>query len=64
MLISMVINGRMTKNEALAQAEEAYRKFFNIMAGLTRRQRSVVEKAIKKIEIQQMEKIRRRLNLS
>lgn len=49
---------------ALARAEEAYRKFSGIMAGLSLRQKEIAEKAIKKIESQQIDKLRKKLNLN
>lgn len=49
--------------ERILKAEEAYQKFSNIMAKLSRRQRAVLEKAIKNIEARQIEKIRKNLNL-
>ncbi|MFA5413085.1 MAG: hypothetical protein WC348_00895 [Patescibacteria group bacterium] len=50
--------------EKILKAEGAYRKFSKIMADLSLRQRTVLEKAIKKIEAEQIEKIRKNLNLS
>lgn len=50
--------------EKILRAEAAYQKFLNIMANLTRRQRAVLEKAIGKVEAQQMEKLRKKLNLN
>lgn len=49
--------------EKILKAEEAYQKFSNIMAKLSRRQKAVLEKAIKNIEARQIEKIRKNLNL-
>ncbi len=49
--------------EKILKAEEAYQKFLDIMAKLSRRQRAVLEKAIGNIEARQMEKIRKNLNL-
>jgi len=60
----MVSKENITTKEALARAEEAYKEFSDIMAGLSKRQKEIIEKAIKKIESQQIEKIRRKLNLS
>jgi hypothetical protein len=60
----MVLKGNITREKALARAEEAYKKFSDIMAGLPRRQKQIVEGAIKKIEKQQIEKLRKKLNLS
>lgn len=56
-------NNFSTKDK-IAKAEQAYRKFSDIMGGLNRRQKALVEGAIKKIEDQQIEKIRKKLNLS
>jgi mevalonate kinase len=60
----MATNDPKTTAEALAQAEEAYRKFSDIMAGLSLRQKEIVERAIKKIEQQQIDKLRKKLNLN
>jgi hypothetical protein len=54
----------LSTKEKIFRAEEAYRRFFDVMENLTRRQRTIVEKAIKKIEVRQIEKIRKNLNLS
>ncbi|MFH2136121.1 MAG: hypothetical protein ABII19_00590 [Patescibacteria group bacterium] len=50
--------------EKILRAEEAYQKFSDIMAKLSRRQRAVLEKAIKEIEARQIEKLRKKLNLN
>ncbi len=54
---------KLSTREKILKAEDAYQKFSDIMAKLTRRQRTVLEKAIKKIEAQQIEKIRKNLRL-
>lgn len=54
----------LSTREKVLKAEEAYRKFSDIMAELSRRQRIILEKAIKKIETGQIEKIRKNLNLN
>ncbi|MBU1146280.1 hypothetical protein KKD80_01910 [Patescibacteria group bacterium] len=50
--------------EKILRAEEAYQKFSDIMAKLSRRQRAVLDKAIKEIETRQIEKLRKKLNLN
>ncbi len=60
----MVSKEGIAREEKLIRAEKAYKKFSEIMAGLTARQKEVIEGAIRKIEKQQMEKIRKKLNLS
>jgi hypothetical protein len=54
----------LSTGDRIAKAEEAYRKFSNIMAGLSERQKMIIGEAIKKIENQQIEKIRKKLNLN
>ncbi|MFA5128762.1 MAG: hypothetical protein WC445_02210 [Patescibacteria group bacterium] len=54
----------LSTREKILKAEEAYKKFSDIMFKLSRRQRAVLEKAIKKIEAEQIEKIRKNLNLN
>lgn len=49
--------------ERITKAEGAYRKFSGIMAGLTERQKLIVGEAIKKIENQQIEKLRKKLKI-
>lgn len=58
------MNGKVNREEILARAEEAYRKFSDIMTTLTERQKKIVERAIKRIEEQQIEKLRKKLNLN
>jgi hypothetical protein len=55
---------KLSPREKILKAEEAYRKFSDIMAELSQRQRVILEKAIKKIEAGQIEKIRKNLNLN
>lgn len=54
----------LSTREKILKAEEAYRKFSGIMAELSKKQRTILEKAIKKIEVEQIEKIRKNLNLN
>lgn len=60
----MIKEKNLSAKEKILKAEEAYRKFSDIMTELSRRQKTILEKAIKKIEIGQIEKIRKNLNLS
>jgi hypothetical protein len=60
----MVSKENIKIEESLVRAEEAYRKFSDIMAGLTRRQKQIIGEAIEKIEKQQIEKLRKKLNLN
>ncbi len=55
---------KLSAREKILKAEDAYQKFSDIMSKLSRRQRTVLEKAIKKIEMQQIEKIRKNLKLT
>ena len=61
---SMANVGNLSIKEKILRAEEAYQKFSDIMIELSRRQKIVLEKAIKTIEARQIEKLRKKLNLN
>ena len=61
---SMANVGNLSIKEKILRAEEAYQKFSDIMIELSRRQKTVLEKAIKTIEVRQIEKLRKKLNLN
>jgi hypothetical protein len=54
----------LSTKEKILRAEEAYRRFFDVMENLTQRQKMVVAKAIQKIDAGQIDKIRKSLNLN